>query len=147
MQTFTPEELEEDNILFFFKQKITEPARLAGDILLVKETVDQVKEPREAWKYNTGRKRLNRVPQIAYDTPGTEADGLRTTDDFDMYNGSPDRYNWELKGKKEMYVAYNNYKLHSDQVKYEDILQPNHINPDLTRWELHRVQSRPLRAA
>lgn len=134
-----PEELEEDNILFFFKQKITEPARLAGDILLVKETVDQVKEPREAWKYNTGRKRLNRVPQIAYDTPGTEADGLRTTDDFDMYNGSPDRYNWELKGKKEMYVAYNNYKLHSDQVKYEDILQPNHINPDLTRWEKHRV--------
>ena len=38
-----------------------------------------------------------------------------------------------------MYVAYNNYKLHSDQVKYEDILQPNHINPDLTRWEKHRV--------
>ncbi|MBU3022904.1 DUF1329 domain-containing protein [Aestuariibacter sp. A3R04] len=134
-----PEELEEDNILFYFKQKITEPARLAGDILLVKETVDQVKEPREAWKYNTGRKRLNRVPQIAYDTPGTEADGLRTTDDFDMFNGSPDRYNWELKGKKEMFVAYNNYALHSDDVTYDEILKPNHINPDLTRWEKHRV--------
>lgn len=134
-----PEELEEDNILFYFKQKITEPARLAGDILLVKETVDQVKEPREAWKYNTGRKRLNRVPQIAYDTPGTESDGLRTTDDFDMFNGSPDRYNWELKGKKEMFVAYNNYALHSDEVSYEDILKPNHINPELTRWEKHRV--------
>lgn len=134
-----PDELEQDNTLFFFKQKITEPARLAGDILLVKETVDQVKEPREAWKYNTGRKRLNRVPQIAYDTPGTEADGLRTTDDFDMFNGSPDRYNWELKGKKEMYIAYNSYALHSDKVKYEEILKPNHINPDLTRWEKHRV--------
>lgn len=134
-----PEDLEEENILFFFKQKITEPARLAGDILLVKETVDQVKEPREAWKYNTGRKRLNRVPQIAYDTPGTESDGLRTTDDFDMFNGSPDRYDWTLKGKKEMYVAYNNYALHSDEISYDDILKPNHINPDLTRWEKHRV--------
>ncbi|MEG3768563.1 DUF1329 domain-containing protein [Alteromonas sp. 14N.309.X.WAT.G.H12] len=134
-----PEDLEEENILFFFKQKITEPARLAGDILLVKETVDQVKEPREAWKYNTGRKRLNRVPQIAYDTPGTESDGLRTTDDFDMYNGSPDRYDWTLKGKKEMYVAYNSYALHSDEISYDDILKPNHINPDLTRWEKHRV--------
>ncbi|MBU2976896.1 DUF1329 domain-containing protein [Alteromonas sp. C1M14] len=134
-----PDDLEKENILFFFKQKITEPARLAGDILLVKETVDQVKEPREAWKYNTGRKRLNRVPQIAYDTPGTESDGLRTTDDFDMFNGSPDRYNWTLKGKKEMYIAYNNYALHSDEVSYDDILKPNHINPDLTRWEKHRV--------
>jgi len=38
-----------------------------------------------------------------------------------------------------MYVAYNNYDLHSDEVKYEDILKPNHINPDLTRWEKHRV--------
>ena len=134
-----PEELEKDNILFFFKQSVTEPALLSGSILLVKETVDQVKEPRKAWKYSSATGRLNVVPQIAYDTPGTEADGLRTTDDFDMFNGSPDRYTWELKGKKEMYVAYNNYDLHSDEVKYEDILKPNHINPDLTRWEKHRV--------
>lgn len=134
-----PEELEKDNILFFFKQSVTEPALLSGSILLVKETVDQVKEPRKAWKYSSATGRLNVVPQIAYDTPGTEADGLRTTDDFDMFNGSPDRYNWELKGKKEMFVAYNNYDLHSDEVSYEDILKPNHINPDLTRWEKHRV--------
>jgi hypothetical protein len=38
-----------------------------------------------------------------------------------------------------MYVAYNNYALHSDSVKYEDILRPGHINPDLTRFEKHRV--------
>ncbi len=135
----TPEQLLEDNILFMFKQKVTEPARLAGTALLVHETVDQVKEPRKAWTYNTGQRRVRLAPNIAYDTPGTAADGLRTTDDFDMFNGSPNRYNWELKGKKELYVAYNNYKLHSDSVSYEDILKPNHINPDLTRWEKHRV--------
>jgi len=135
----TPESLLENNVLFMFKQKVTEPARLAGTALLVHETLDQVKEPRKAWTYNTGQRRVRLAPNIAYDTPGTAADGLRTTDDFDMFNGSPNRYNWELKGKKEMYVAYNNYTLHGDSVSYEDILKPNHVNPDLTRWEKHRV--------
>lgn len=135
----TPEQLLEDNILFYFKQKIVSPARLAGTALLVHETMDQVREPRQAWTYNTGQRRVRRAPNIAYDAPGTAADGLRTTDDFDMINGAPDRYNWELKGKKELYVAYNNYELHSDKVKYEDILKPGHVNPDLTRYEKHRV--------
>ncbi len=135
----TPEQLLEDNILFMFKQKVTQPARLAGTALLVHETVDQIKEPRKAWTYNTGQRRVRLAPNIAYDTPGTAADGLRTTDDFDMFNGSPNRYNWELKGKQEMYIAYNNYALHSDQVSYADILTPSHVNPDLTRFQKHRV--------
>jgi hypothetical protein len=62
-----------------------------------------------------------------------------TSDQYDMYNGSPERYNWELVGKREMYVPYNSYRLHSNQVKYQDILQPGHINQDLARYELHRV--------
>ncbi|MFC3121670.1 DUF1329 domain-containing protein [Agaribacter flavus] len=135
----TPDRLLEENVLFKFKQSVTSPARLAGTALLVHETVDQIKEPRQAWTYNTGQRRVRRAPNIAYDAPGTAADGLRTTDDFDMFNGSPNRYNWELKGKKELFIAYNSYKLHSDKVKYEEILQTGHINPDLTRYEKHRV--------
>ncbi|WP_371193116.1 DUF1329 domain-containing protein [Glaciecola sp. SC05] len=135
----TPERLLEENILFKFKQSVTTPARLAGTALLVHETVDQVKEPRQAWTYNTGQRRVRRAPNIAYDAPGTAADGLRTTDDFDMFNGSPNRYNWELIGKQELYVAYNNYKLHSDTVSYSDILHEGHVNPELTRFEKHRV--------
>lgn len=135
----TPESLFEENMLFKFKQKVTVPARLAGTALLVHETMDQVKQPRQAWTYNTGQRRVRRAPNVAYDAPGTAADGLRTSDDLDMFNGAPDRYNWELKGKQEMYVAYNNYELHSDKVKYSDILKPGHINPDLTRFEKHRV--------
>ncbi|WJG07653.1 DUF1329 domain-containing protein [Aliiglaciecola sp. LCG003] len=135
----TPEALLEENILMKFKQSITSPARLAGTALLVHETMDQVREPRQAWTYNTGQRRVRRAPNIAYDAPGTASDGLRTTDDFDMFNGAPDRYNWTLKGKQELYIAYNNYALHSDNVKYADILQPGHINPDLTRFEKHRV--------
>jgi hypothetical protein len=135
----TPAELEKTNIVFRFKQKVTEPARLAGTALLVHETLDQVKQPRQAWTYNSGQRRVRRAPNIAYDAPGTASDGLRTTDDFDMYNGAPDRYTWELKGKKEMLIPYNSYKLHSDSLQYEDIIKPGHIATDVVRWEKHRV--------
>ena len=128
-----------DNTLIFFKQTVIAPARLAGTILLVHETMDQVKEPRRAWVYNAGRRRVTRAPNVAYDNPGTAADGQRTSDQFDMFNGAPDRYDWKLLGKKEMLVPYNSYTLHSGKVKYADILQPLHINQNLARYEMHRV--------
>ncbi|MFQ5528163.1 MAG: DUF1329 domain-containing protein [Thermoanaerobaculia bacterium] len=132
---------EEDlnNKILYFKQKVVAPARLAGGILLVHETLDQVKEPRSAWLYNPGQRRVRRAPNVAYDNPGTAADGMRTSDQFDMFNGAPDRYDWNLVGKKEIYVPYNNYALHSDSLKYKDILTPLHVNPEHLRYELHRV--------
>jgi hypothetical protein len=128
-----------DNKILMFKQKVTAPARLAGGILLVHETMNQVKEPRSAWLYNPGQRRVRRAPNVAYDNPGTAADGVRTSDQFDMFNGATDRYDWKLVGKKEIYVPYNSYKLHSDKLKYKDILTPLHINPEFCRYELHRV--------
>ena len=127
------------NVLFYFKQRVTAPSRLAGNVLLVHETLDQVKEPRLAWLYNAGQRRVRRAPQVSYDGPGTAADGLRTSDNLDMYNGAPDRYDWKLEGKKEIYIPYNAYKLDSPSLKYSDIIKAGHINQDLTRYELHRV--------
>ena len=127
------------NILFYFKQEVTAPARLAGTVLLVHETLDQVKEPRSAWVYNAGQRRVRRAPQVSYDGPGTAADGLRTSDNLDMYNGAPDRYDWKLEGKKEMYIASNSYKLDDPKLKYADIIKAGHINQDLARYELRRV--------
>lgn len=128
-----------DNVLIYFKQTVTAPARLAGSILLVHETMDQVREKRRAWVYNAGQRRVRLAPSIEYDNPGTASDGMRTSDQLDMFNGAPDRYEWTLVGKKEMFVPYNSYKLHGDSLKYSDILKPLHINQDLTRYELHRV--------
>jgi Protein of unknown function (DUF1329) len=128
-----------DNTILYFIQATVAPARLAGEILLVHETLDQSKEHRRAWLYNPGQRRVRRAPNVAFDNPGTAADGLRTSDQFDMYNGSPERYDWTLVGRKEMIVPYNSYMLHSNKVKYTDILKPLHINQDLARYELHRV--------
>ncbi len=115
------------------------PPRLAGSILLVHETLNQKVEPRQAWTYNPGQRRVRRAPNIAYDNPGTASDGQRTSDQLDMFNGAPDRYDWQLVGRRELYIPYNNYRLHSDHLTVDQIIQPGHINPDDTRYELHRV--------
>ena len=130
---------EPSNVMFYFTQNVLQPARMSGNVLLVHETIDQVKEPRLAWMYNAGQRRVRRAPQVAYDGPGLATDGLRTSDNYDMYNGSPDRYDWKLVGKKEIYIPYNSYKLASTKLKYDDILKPGHIDQNLTRYELHRV--------
>ena len=129
----------EPNKLLNYLQVTTAPARLAGQILLVHKTVDQAKEPRSAWTYNPGQRRVRLAPNVAYDNPGTAADGLRTNDDFGMFNGATDRYEWKLVGKKEMYIPYNSYRMSDPKLKYADQLRPGHLNQDLARYELHRV--------
>ncbi|WP_415896940.1 DUF1329 domain-containing protein [Neptuniibacter sp. QD72_48] len=129
----------DDNILFYFVQRVKAPSRLTGNVLLVHETMNQITQPRQAWTYNAGQRRVRRAPQIAYDAPGTASDGQRTTDNLDLFNGAPDRYEWNLVGKQELYIPYNSFKLADRGLKYEDILQPGHMNPELTRYELHRV--------
>jgi Protein of unknown function (DUF1329) len=128
-----------NNIVLYFKQEVVAPARLAGGILLGHETLNQNTEKRKAWLYNPGQRRVRRAPNVAFDNPGTASDGMRTNDQLDMYNGSPERYSWELIGRKEIYVPYNNYKISSPELKYKDILTPVHINQDYPRYELHRV--------
>ncbi|MCH8500357.1 MAG: DUF1329 domain-containing protein [Aliidiomarina sp.] len=144
-QLVWPEHLEggrtadDDNILFYFLQEVLAPARLTGTVLLVHDTIDQVKESRRAWLYNAGQRRVRRAPNVAYDGPGTASDGLRTSDGLDIYNGAPDKYEWNLVGKKEMYIPYNNYKLMDPSLRYDDIIKQGHLNPEHIRYELHRV--------
>lgn len=129
----------QDNKLLFFNLFYKFPPTLTGTIYLVHEPVDQVKEARSAWIYNSGARRVKRAPDLAYDAINDGTEGVTTTDQFDGYNGAPDRYDWKLIGKKEMYVPYNAYKVGEKKVKYKDIITPKHPNPDLMRYELHRV--------
>ena len=128
-----------NNVGIYFLQVTMAPARLAGTILLVHETMDQIKEARRAWQYNPGQKRLRRAPNVGYDNPGTASDGLRTNDQLDVFNGAMDRYDWKLVGKKEIYVPANAYVLHDEKYKYSDIVKKGHLNQDLPRYELRRV--------
>ena len=128
-----------DNKIFYLKTNTIAPSNLAGTITLVHETLDQVRSPRLAWRYDTGSRRLRRSPNLAYETDLPNSSSLRAVDQKDMYNGAPNQYDWELKGRREIYVPYNAYKMHASGVRPENIIRPRHVNQDLTRYELHRV--------
>ncbi|MGB5104059.1 MAG: DUF1329 domain-containing protein [Steroidobacteraceae bacterium] len=129
----------EPNRLFYALGYFTEPATLRGTIFLVHEPVDQVAEQRSAWIYNSGARRVRRAPDLAYDGVNDGSEGMIVTDQVDAYNGAPDRYEWKLLGKREMYVPYNTYKLSDKTLKYKEIIGKGTINADVVRYELHRV--------
>ncbi|WP_265574391.1 DUF1329 domain-containing protein [Venatoribacter cucullus] len=128
-----------DNNIFYLKRKTLAPAKLSGSITLVHETLDQVQSPRKSWIYMQGQRRLRRTPDLAYDTADINTDSIRTIDQVDMFNGAPDYYDWELKGKQEIYIPYNAYRVHQGNLKLDDILLAQHINPQHLRYEAHRV--------
>jgi hypothetical protein len=82
---------------------------------------------------------VRRAPNVAYDNPTVNSDGGRSSDMADMFNGAMGRFDWTLGEKREMYVPYNAYKAKANGVKVADLVRPHHLNPDLLRYELHRV--------
>lgn len=128
-----------ENTLFFYKYRVVAPAKLSGSALVVQETLDQVLSIRKAWRFNRGERRVRRLPMLAYDTLQPDTNGLATADVVDSYNGAPDRYEWQLIGKQEMLVPYNSYAVHQKGIPYEQILKASYVNPDLLRYEQHRV--------
>lgn len=119
--------------------KTTSPPRMAGNRLLVHESINSVNEPRQSWVYMAGQRRTRRAPDISYDAPYPGTDGIVLVDNTDMFNGALDRFDWKLIGKKELLIPYNSYDLHSSENEYEEILQPRSLNPVLSRYERHRV--------
>ena len=125
-----------ENISIYYIANTIAPARAAGSVILVYEALNAQVQPRQAWQYSPGTRRVRRAPNIAYDNPGTNSDGLSTSDSFDGYNGAPDRYDWTVLGKKASGSA-NAYD--GESVPYSDYLKPSHINQDRVRYELRRV--------
>ena len=127
------------NVMFAVKSKIIAPALLAGNGTLGIETINQTHDPRKVWTYSQSLRRVVRATFVAYGFPAANSDGLRTVEDTELFWGPPDRFDWKLLGKREICVPYNAYRLNSNAVAVKDILLTHHINPDLTRYELHRV--------
>ncbi|HYD63309.1 MAG TPA: DUF1329 domain-containing protein [Noviherbaspirillum sp.] len=126
-----------DGTLSLIRTLQTAPAFKAGEQVLVREPVDQVGVGRQAWQYLVGQRRVRRAPGIGYDTPNFSASGAINFDEVNMFNGALDRYEWKLLGKKEIYIPYNRNKQFLAQDS--QALTPNFVNPDVARWELHRV--------
>ena len=122
--------------LFRFASTEVAPASNAGFGILVIESLNAKKNPRQAWIYSPGERRVRRAPTLGFDTPDRS---INTFDDYELFSGSPERYDFKLVGKKEIYIPYNCYKLNEPGITEEAFLTPKHHNPDFIRWELHRV--------
>lgn len=124
----------------FFRTKVAylAPARRAGEAIMAFDAVNPIVQPRRVWQYLPGQRRVKLAPDVAYDTPNPSAAGAATYDQAWIFNGAMDRYDFKLIGKKEMIIPYNDYKL-ANHTQVGDIVKPNHSNPDLVRWETHRV--------
>lgn len=128
-----------DNKIFYLKRKTLAPAKFKGGMTLVHETLDQVLSPRKSWSYSPGQRRVRRNPDLAYDTTNTDSGNITTIDQVDMFNGAPNLYDWKLIGKTEKYIPYNSYKVHQGNLKLNNITGGFHLNPNLIRYENHRV--------
>jgi hypothetical protein len=131
----TPESFKGDYWLLY--QVTTAPGFKAGETILLRDPVDYAGKGRQAWQYLVGQRRVRRAPSIAYDTPNSVTSGVDFFDEVSLFVGALDKYEWKLVGKKEMIIPYNVNKFF--QKSPEDVLGPNHFNPDHVRWELHRV--------
>jgi Flp pilus assembly protein TadD len=135
--TLDPADIAQQNILLYYLLRFTAPGN--NLLALAHETANSDKDARAIWVGPPGLGRLFRVPPVGYDQPFPSTEGLYYVDMIDMYNGAFDRYVWKLVGKRELYLPYNGYRLSDGSFRYEQLLTPNHLNPDATRYELHRV--------
>lgn len=129
---------ESKELFYRIKVLYTAPARRAGEAVLLQDALDPLKQPRRAWQYLPGQRRVKLAPDLAYDTPNPGSAGASTYDDTFVFSGALDRFDWKLVGKREMYMPYNSYKIVYD-IDVGKMTTPNTVNPDVVRWELHRV--------
>jgi hypothetical protein len=111
---------------------------LIGNIYMTFDPFNPTRMSRLAYFYLPGQRRVRLAPEINFDTPSPEAAGNMIMDEIYMFNGSMEKYNWKLVGKKEMYIPYNDYKAEF-WVPPDQLIGPHYFNPDHVRWELHRV--------
>lgn len=129
-------ELASDQPYWTFLQRDLAPANKAGSAFLSYSYMrPDVKNPTR-WSYITGQRRVRVAPEFKYDTVSAASGGVLLFDEINGFDGKMDKYDFKLMGKKDMLIPYNNYK---QDAPIEQIVGKHHLNPDLDRWELHRV--------
>ena len=116
-----------------------EPAREAGTQTLLWYPLHYDSDEQRAWSYQAGQRRVRLAPEFAYDTPVAQFGGAMFFDEINLFAGRMDRFRFELKGRKLMYMPYNNYRMHLLRGDPAQLLGPHHFHPDKVRYELRRV--------
>ncbi len=124
---------------YYFKTRRVqhEPASRIGEAYIAWQPLDVAASRYIAWRYLPGEHRVRKGPSLSYDTPDPDASGYESLDDYYLFFGGPDRYDFRDLGKREMIVPYNNDALnHTDPRRF---MGAHHADPDAVRYERHRV--------
>jgi hypothetical protein len=124
-----------DGTYWLIKVTSFAPPIRAGEATVVRFNLDPDKQ--QAWTYLTGQRRSRRLPNACCDSPTVGTAGNMNYDENYLFQGTMDRYDWKLVGKREMYIPYNDNR--AGDASIADLLGAHFLNPDLVRWELHRV--------
>lgn len=132
--THTPKE--EGGLLTAFYYGFIEPASLAGQALVQRFYFEK---STDSFYYFTGQRRVRRLPAYAYDAPLFGFENEYPADTTWVFIGNPDRFNWKLIGKKEVYVPYNGFAMQRFDTKLNDVMGPTFVDAKTRRYELHRM--------
>lgn len=124
------------NLIYCIDFGYDTPAALAGQRILI---CDYTNKDRETFFYFPGQRRVRRLPTYAYDAPQIGFENQYPLDTAWVFLGRPDRFDWKIVGKKEMYVPYNSFGMYDFRKKLHDVLQLKHLANESRRYELHRV--------
>lgn len=116
--------------------EVVAPAARVGELILLHYFLNK---SNEAWLYFPGQRRVRRSPTFAYDNPVPGYENLLMVDQYPMYSGAMDRYDFKLVGKQELYAPYNTYKFNDTSKTFKEIFGPDYPQRELVRYELHRV--------
>lgn len=118
----------------------TYPPNLAGNVTLIKWSLNPVANPNKGWQYQQGNRRVRVIPDAQYDFPLIPSGGAEFFDETYLFSGKMDRFDFKLLGTREMFIPYNMYRAaYANKDEMTAVGGGRHFNPDKFRWELHRV--------
>lgn len=130
----TPQDVDQlSNALYFQMQS---PPALAGQAFVQRQYFNK---PSETFYYFPGQRRVRRMPAYTHDAPLIGFENQYLVDEFNMFNGALDRFNWKLVGKKELLVPYNVFGMYRFKDKLHDVATADGIATSHRHYEAHRV--------
>lgn len=127
---------EGDAIEYRLLNEVVTPAARTGELILIHYLLNK---DNDAWLYFPGQRRVRRAPTFSYDNPVPGYENLLAVDQYPMFGGRLDRYDWKLIGKQELVIPYNTFRFNNQNNKLADVFEADHPKRDLIRYEAHRV--------
>ncbi|MBT8338479.1 MAG: DUF1329 domain-containing protein [Desulfatitalea sp.] len=136
-KNFTREKyIASDQVLRKLLVEFINPPIKVGEKLIARTHIDDGKSAQ--WLYMTGQRRMRRLPVACCDVPNPSSAGAMNFDETEGFFGRISLFDWKIIGKQEMYVPYNTNALWRVKTR-DEAIHARHYNPELLRFELHRV--------